>query len=299
MNKEISNYLENFLKKLGETTFILSEEKALPYGIQLLLEKEEEKFMVNIYYSAKKGISSFVQSKKNSSLKNKTELENLLNLEKNEDYPYNTWLGSDESGKGDFFGPLVVCGFLAKKNDLDKLRKLGIKDSKLLSDEKNISLANLITKNFPENYQIISLSPSKYNELYANFLSKGKKLNELLAWMHARVCIDMFAKFSYEIAIIDKFAKLSTIKNSLSGLAKINILAKEKAESDPAVACASIIARANYLNFMQKMNQEFALEFPKGASNKVKATAKEFCQKFSKEDLSKVAKIHFKTYNEI
>ena len=207
---------------------------------------------------------------------------------------YITHIGTDESGKGDFFGPLVIAGAMVDEKNAKYFLDLGIKDSKKLSDKKMLAMAVEIKKNVP--HSIIAISNSKYNELYNNM----KNLNKLLAWGHARVIENILEHNSCEYALSDKFGDENLIKSALmkNGRA-IRLDQMCKAESDIAVATASVLARATYVTKMMEMENTYGIKFQKGCSNLVKDNAKEFINKFGKDRLKEVCKTHFKTYKEV
>lgn len=205
-----------------------------------------------------------------------------------------THIGTDESGKGDFFGPLVIAGVMVDEKAAKYFLDLGIKDSKKLTDKKMLSLAVEIKKMSP--HSIIAISNSKYNELYANM----KNLNRLLAWGHARVIENILEKNSCEYALSDKFGDESLIKSALMKNGRnIRLDQMCKAESDIAVAAASVLARATFVQKIQSMEDMYGVKFQKGCSGLVKDGAKIFIEKYGAEKLKEVCKSHFKTYNEV
>ena len=207
---------------------------------------------------------------------------------------HSTYIGTDESGKGDFFGPLCVAGVLIEEKNRQLFLDLGIIDSKTLKDADMIKMAQQIQKHSV--HSVISMSNAKYNELYANF----KNLNKLLAWGHARVIENILEKQPCEYALSDKFGDESLIKNALMKHGKtIHLEQRVRAESDIAVAAASVLARATFVQKMKTMENFYGLKFPKGCNNIVKSSAKEFINKYGRERLVEVCKTHFKTYNEI
>jgi len=220
------------------------------------------------------------------------------NLQKNQNssddeiiIPATEYIGTDESGKGDFFGPLVTAGVLVNSELKDKFIDLGIKDSKKL-DDKTITKLSAHIRN-SSIHSIVVIMPEKYNKLYESF----KNLNKLLAWGHARVIENILEKKQCEYALADKFGDESLIQNSLMKLGqKINLIQRVRGESDIAVAAASVIARAEFVKRVNEMSYKYGINFPKGASDKVVETAKIFSEKFGKKSLSEVSKIHFKTY---
>ena len=203
-------------------------------------------------------------------------------------------IGTDESGKGDFFGPLVIAGVLVDEKTAQRFLDLGIKDSKKLSDKKMLAMSVEIKKHAP--HSIIAISNSKYNELYANI----KNLNKLLAWGHARAIENILNSNDCEYALSDKFGDESLIKNALMKNGQsIRLEQMVRAESDIAVAAASVLARASFVQKMEAMENTYGLKFPKGCSGLVKTAASEFIQKYGKDRLHEVCKTHFKTFNEV
>lgn len=203
-------------------------------------------------------------------------------------------IGVDESGKGDFFGPLCVAGVLVDERAAELFIKLGIKDSKKISDKKILELEPKIKAN--SEHTIIVMSNKRYNELYANI----KNLNRLLAWGHARAIENILEKKECEYALSDQFGDESLIKSALMKKGQsIRLEQMVRAESDVAVAAASILARAAFVHKIGAMEAEFGVKFPKGCAAQVKDAAKEFIAKYGRERLSEVCKTHFKTYKEV
>lgn len=168
-------------------------------------------------------------------------------------------IGTDESGKGDFFGPLVIAGVLVDEKSAEIFTSLGIKDSKKLTDKKMLSMAVEIKKHAP--HSIIAISNPKYNELYNNI----KNLNKLLAWGHARAIENILDSNTCEYALSDKFGDESLIKNALMKNGKsIRLEQMVRAESDIAVAAASVLARATFVQKMEAMENTYGVKFPKG-----------------------------------
>ena len=203
-------------------------------------------------------------------------------------------IGVDESGKGDFFGPLVIAGVLVDENNIEIFRKAGVKDCKKVDDKNINKLASVIKNN--STFSLVTINPSKYNELY----SKLKNLNLLLAWGHARAIENILEKAKCDYALSDKFGDENLIKNALlSKGRKIQLEQRCKAESDMAVAAASIIARAQFLKSISEISTKYGLEVPKGASDKVIEAARQISQKYSKNELYNTSKTHFKTFEQV
>lgn len=290
----------NLIQLLQNSDIQIESVKDINYGVQYRLTTEKNHVSLNIYYSEKKGISYVVGGTEKNPLKQRL----MKLLPKVADNPQNfhqweQWLGSDESGKGDFFGPLVCVGFVCKKVMIPQLKNLGVMDSKKLKDTEIKRIAPALQSRFRPFIEVIILKPEKYNELYKNFTQQKKKLNELLAWMHVRILKNSYQKTQFDGVLIDKFTSERVIRKALKDLPKVEMILQEKAESDVAVAAASILARYHFVNQMEKMEEKFQLKFPKGANKKVIDAAREFSKKMGKERLNEVAKLHFKTYQEI
>lgn len=207
---------------------------------------------------------------------------------------YSSWIGTDESGKGDYFGPLVIAGVLVDEENIKKLSEFNIQDSKKLNDSIIEKVAAQIKAN--STFSVVVINPAKYNELYAKF----KNLNTLLAWGHARAIENILEKKPCQNALSDKFGNESLIKNALLKQGRtINLEQRVRAESDLAVAAASILARNEFVQRIKKLSFEHGIPFQKGASQKVKDQASEFANKYGFESLKNIAKLHFKTTKEL
>lgn len=206
-------------------------------------------------------------------------------------------IGTDESGKGDYFGPLVVAGVFVNNQIEEKLVAIGVQDSKNNSDSKNQELAKQIKAILtPEQYSIVFIGPEKYNELY----SKIKNLNGLLAWGHARTIENILQNMECNNVIADQFGDEAFIKKALLEKGKnTTLLQTSKAERDIAVAAASILARDMYLHQISILQRTAGISLPKGASLAVEAAAKQIVKKHGREALFKFVKYHFKTTEKV
>src|SRR6202012_3312631 len=181
--------------------------------------------------------------------------------------------GIDESGKGDFFGPLVIAGVYVDGDLPRQLLDLGVKDSKLItSDKKAHEVADAIKECVTlDRFNVIVLSPEKYNDLYVKF----RNLNSLLAWGHATVIENLLTRWpNCPRALSDKFAHESLIQRALKEHGKKIVLEQRtKAESDIAVAAASILARSAFLDRLKWLGERAGITLPKGASAQVQGVA--------------------------
>src|SRR6266480_4526185 len=206
--------------------------------------------------------------------------------------------GVDESGKGDFYGPLVIAGVYVDRVIARKLLDAGVVDSKRIGSDARIrALADTIRKSSLGLVEAVLIGPAKYNELYEKF----GNLNKLLGWGHARVIENLLAKKpDCPRALSDQFADARVIEQSLLRHGrKIDIKQRTKAESDIAVAAASILAREAFINWLERRGKELGLRLERGASANVKETAKKVVEMSGPGALREVAKVHFRTAHEV
>jgi|GEM_PF-376145 len=205
-------------------------------------------------------------------------------------------IGVDESGKGDLFGPLVIAGVVLTRESEIVLARHGVRDSKALSDVQILELAQLIRANCP--VETVVLLPPDYNIAYEQH---GHNLNRLLAWGHAQVITKLSHRFSAEKAVSDQFGDKSLLVEALAAEAcKIPVEQRPHAESDLAVAAASVIARAEFVAAIQGYTRKAGIEIPLGASaSQVKEIGKQIYRRWGRQGLERIAKMHFKTIREI
>jgi ribonuclease HIII len=197
-------------------------------------------------------------------------------------------IGVDESGKGDFFGPLVIAACYVAPHHCAELD--GVMDSKKLTDKKAIELARAIKAHCP--YEVVAIGPAKYNEIYA----KIKNLNRLLAWGHAQAIEKVLEKQKCALAISDQFANPAYLHSLLQKKGMdIELVSVVRAESDLAVAAASVLARAEFLTRLRRLGDEAGVELPKGAGPQVDQVAARIIKSKGVEGLRTVGKLHFKT----
>jgi len=199
-------------------------------------------------------------------------------------------IGTDESGKGDFFGPLVVAGFFMPEGQEGVLRGLGVKDSKRTSDNRCREIASVLRSGYV--CAVVAVGPERYNELYEKF----RNLNRLLAWGHARAIENILERVDAEKAVTDQFGDESLVRDALMKKGRsIDLVQKPRAEEDPAVAAASILARAEFLDRLRALSREAGVELPKGAAPIVEEAGIRLVRALGPDALGKYAKLHFKT----
>lgn len=198
-------------------------------------------------------------------------------------------IGSDECGKGDYFGPLVVVAVRLEPGQAAKLRAAGVRDSKTLSDEQcrklGAALKNLVA------HAVVRLDPARYNQIYVQ-----GQLNDLLGNLHAEA-IGKLARPGIHV-LVDQFANPALMKRKLAPLG-VELEQRTRAESNSAVAAASIIAREEFLNALKELSDEVAVDLHKGAGSPVDHAAARFVAIHGREGLAKVAKLHFKNTQKI
>lgn len=293
---------------LEKDGYLITDLKAIDYGIQFHLSKNLWKGTLRIYANKKGQIKFDFSQIKEEAIRN--QIQSIISdneASENEsvdikgDYynpnvPFVPIIGTDESGKGDYFGPLVSAGVYVDLTTKPLLEKLGVRDSKKLNDNQIRDIAQNIKKVCANQFAVIEISPETYNNLYNQFKSEGKNLNVLLAWAHAKAIEEVLMRVECENALSDKFADEKFIISKLQEKGKKIVLRQEhKAEANIAVAAASILARERFLEKLKKLSAELGLELPKGASPHVIEQAKQVVEKFGEDSLRKIAKLHFKT----
>jgi ribonuclease HIII len=199
-------------------------------------------------------------------------------------------IGIDESGKGDYFGPLVIAAVFVDATTQEELSLMQARDSKKISDGRILEMAPDIRMICP--HSIIAIGPERYNGLY----TKIRNLNRLLAWGHAKALETLLDKVTCGHAIADQFGDARLIIEALQKKGRTIVLEqRHKAESDLAVAAASILARAEFLLRLKRLSDEIGTMLPKGASSVVELAGRMIVKRYGEERLGSVAKLHFKT----
>ena len=279
---------------LRERGFVFSEKPHTLYAAS------KEKLSVAVYEKGPKvllqgrGLEDFITFVMEPEILGEARLgyEEVLDPEQ-----YEPHFGIDESGKGDLFGPLVVAGVYVDADLARRLRDAGIRDSKGIGTDKKIrELADVIRDSGAPHERIV-IAPEKYNQLY----SKIGNLNRLLAWGHARIIENLCARVpDCPRALSDKFADARVLQKALMEEGRrITLDQRTKAESDYAVAAASILAREGFIDWLDRHGRELDVPLPKGVSAKVKESAARIVTTYGATMLPKVAKMHFKTASEV
>jgi ribonuclease HIII len=270
----------------------------LPYA-HFAAEHRGEKVSVAMYTSGKlvvqgKGTTDFVQFYLEPQLLGEAKLgyEHILDPTMLEPR-----IGVDESGKGDFFGPLVIAGVFVNEIAAQEMMEIGVRDSKLIkSDARIAEIAKQIRLSEGCVTDVVAIGPEKYNQLHARM----RNVNDILGWGHARVIENLLGRVDSPKAISDQFGNKRIIERALMERGrKIELVQRHKAESDLAVAAASIIARNEFVMRLRRLGREYGMELPKGASTAVEEAAVQLVAKHGLDVLGKVAKMHFRTSQKV
>lgn len=261
-------------------------DKKIPYAI---FQAQEEDTVITLYESGKamfQGISADVDASMWAMLQDKKEETN-----NEEDLYHITSIGSDEVGTGDYFGPVVVCAAYVNIEDIKFLEELKVKDSKQTTDDYIRKIAPTIAKKI--DYELLVLSNKEYNEKYKTI----QNINKIKAIMHNKVLYTLHQRHSdCNKIIIDEFAKENSYFNYLKEVTNVerNLIFTPKAENkNMAVGAAAILARFTFLEIMDKLSDKYHEPLLKGASSEVDKQAERLIEKYGKEVLEDIAKLHF------
>lgn len=305
--KDKFDLLKKFTSEVEQQGYSVSDVKEISYGIQFRFTAGLKIGIIRIF-EGKKGVRFDFSQVRDSELLKILESLVFSNQDKGPkrsgnkiketskdliEFP-DEMIGTDESGKGDFFGPLVIAGAFVNKKNAEILREIGVMDSKKLADKQIFELSVKIKQICP--VTVVTIGNKKYNELYERI----RNLNKLLAWGHARAIENLLEKHDCSFALSDQFGDEALIKKALLDKGKtITLFQRHKAEEVISVAAASIIARAEYVNRLNQLSAKYQLDFPKGASARTIQMAKQFVTKYGKQELENVAKLHFKTMEQL
>ncbi len=287
--------LENYLKNIRKSGLQTSEPQKAQYNFQADIIGKDGNIKLLVYFS-KKGNKVVLQGNKELQLYQKVYIlifgERLFSNDKTALTEPAIYIGTDESGKGDYFGPLVIAAVFTDPSISKKLKEIGVRDSKELTDESISIIAAKIKKLKGCVFDVIVISPEKYNILY----DKMGNLNKLLGWAHAKTIENVLnVKIAPEV-ISDKFGNEKYIHSSLQEKGKeLKLHQVTKAEKFTAVAAASILARDSFIKWFYMVKKQMNIQLPKGASQKVEEKAKYIKKQLGNEVLEKLVKLHFKT----
>ena len=293
--KEIDKLSIN-LKNEG---FYASEPIKKAYNYETIVNSGKDKLKLLVYFG-KKGVKVVLQGNEESDFYKKVKKvifdQELFDDNKIEEKDFKEYIGTDESGKGDYFGPLIIASVFVEEKSQAQLANLGVKDSKLLSDIQIKELEKKIKNVIKNNFDIVIINPEKYNELYKSF----GNLNKLLGWGHSKAIQNLAEKTKCNNVISDKFGNEKIIADELNKKElHLNLYQTTKAERYIGVAAASIIARAKVIDWFTFKSRETGINIPKGAGKFVDIAVKQVLDKFNDKYLLKMIKFHFKNSRNI
>ncbi len=204
---------------------------------------------------------------------------------------FRTRVGTDEAGKGDYFGPLVVAGVHVATEDRETaLLDLGVRESKRVEDTRVHALARAILNEVPAT--TVRLDPPRYNDIHDD----TGNLNRILAWAHARCIEDLLEDHPATLLVVDRFARGDILQRALMDRGRtVDLVEEPRGERDVAVAAASIIARSRFLRGLNELSRTWDITLPKGAGDPVLEAGRRFLTQHDAQDLRQVAKVHFRT----
>ena len=305
MSTDFKAYITGLVQNFANNG-ISAEEKDLQYGRQLVLTSGSDKTTLSVY-NGKKGIK-LVWSGKNVAFTDKCKSILMQEDAAGADYRLlkdfpdfqGIWAGSDESGKGDFIGPLVVAAVICDEKSAAQLFNLGVKDCKTVSDKDVLKLRSEIEKTALA-ASVLALTPKMYNYRYSQIKAAGQNLNHLLSSGHAAALCAALAKCPQcNYALVDRFAANNNIRGMVNAkFPQVNVVQMPKAEADIAVAAASVLARAEFLRIMSELEAQAGMPLPKGGGAAATDCARMLAQKLGKNALGNFVKLHFANYKRI
>lgn len=294
---DAKTHIDRLVEKIKDSGISCTSVERKAYNFETSVSSGKDSLKLLVYFG-KKGVKTVMQGNDSSELSSR--INNLINdqtsfgfTNKSFEEP-DEYIGTDESGKGDFFGPLVTAAFYVDNAVKARLYELGVKDSKELSDFQITKIAAAINSEFPDHSNIIVINPPKYNELYKKF----NNLNKLLNWSHSKAIENLIETKNCSYIITDKFSKQELNISSSDKTRHIEFVQLTKAERFLGVAAASILARDAF-NFWFVQQSKNGFDLPKGASAEVEKAAARLLAARGQEKLSELAKTHFKTMEKI
>lgn len=288
-------YVDDLRQKFLPLATIIGE-KEIQYGWQFTLQRNGEKAVVKAYYNKKNQFHVTWPVTQNQLVLDLQQQLGAVKCHGKNDFK-EIWAGSDESGKGDFFGPLVVAAVVVRRSLTNDLLVAGVKDCKQLTDKKVLELEPLI-KEKALSYRVLELRPEYYNQRYSQVMN----LNTLNASGHFHALTQVLQETpEAEGALIDQFLKdTSLIRELQKQFPQKKFLQRPRAEEDTAVAAASVLARAQFLHTMEQLAVAAGeQELPKGSGPLQAAVAKRIAARLGREELPKFVKTHFVTYKNL
>ncbi len=314
MDKVLQRVVAEIKRKLAAVNVRTDAGAAINYGWQLTGERDGETVKIAVY-NGKKGIRFVVQGKE-SALKKEVEIfctgeatavKRVSSTKRASFAPSGAdlkpagadcWIGADESGKGDVFGPLAAAACLVTAAEAAVLRTAGVTDSKLLTDAAVHDMAGKIRDMLGDRAVVTVYMPEEYNRLYGEYRAKGQNLNHLLGDLHGMNIRSLLNKDKCPCIIVDKFGRDDYVLNALGKAAQgRTVIQVPKGERDTAVAAASVLARAAFVRAMDRLEEKYEMSFPKGAFAGIDTALQAFRLTYGDNRLHEVGKLNFRTFD--
>lgn len=291
--------IEFLTQKFIKAGFSVSQPDKKLYNYEIIVNSNKEQAKLLVYFG-KKGIKNVVQANPESKLSKELNTivfgETLFESEQKNEVKFIEYIGTDESGKGDYFGPLVVAAVYVDEKTTLELEDAGVKDSKLITDYNIKIIESKIKRIIGNKFEIVQINPEKYNKLYESF----NNLNKIMGWAHSKVIENLIEKINCPNVISDKFGNEKLIKDELKKKSiSLNLYQTPKAERYTAVAAASILARAKVVDWFNTKSREVGFQIPKGGGASVNISAKRVLNQCDDNYLMKMIKFHFKNSQSI
>jgi ribonuclease HIII len=290
VSPDLQKHAAELEMRLFSTGITVTARRTLANGLQFELEAEGAVCCVNLYHSSKKGFS-VTSSGGDPGLLDKVTGSGSMPLPTESP---GSWTGSDETGKGDYLGPLVVCAVFCTFSSAKKMVELGAADSKTIANRTVLILAEKIRRELGDAHAAVIIDPPEYNRRFRELRKCGRNSLDLLAEAHGKAISTLLQRgYIPDRMVVDKFCSRRRLKPYLPDTDALLEL-RPRAEDNPAVAAASVIARALYLDALAQLERELGAELIPGAGRQTDSVASELVRLHGPEVLEKCAKMHFR-----
>jgi ribonuclease HIII len=291
ISPELEAFLQGAIERLSRHGFCTGVLRELPYGVQIGVSLGGSQCLVNLYHSRKKGVSA-VPSGNGAGLHE--VVIPLIRGEESSPVPQEARAGTDEAGKGDYFGPLVVAAVFCSSQTAGRLSASGVADSKKLAQSRIQELYRTITEMEGLTLSVVSIPPREYNSLFASYSSRGMNSLDIQAMAHGRAICELLEKGAApKTIVIDRFCEMKRLQRWLPATDAGFELVVRAEDREPAVAAASIVARSVYVDELRRLSTLFKVTLSPGAGAPVDETGRELVAAHGAEVLLQTAKVHF------
>lgn len=287
--------VDRALEELAKEGISAEESRELANGTRIVFSDGKSSCGINFYYSSRKGFS-VVPAGGDAHLAGRVREILLQDVPR---LPSGEWTGSDEAGKGDYMGPLTVAAVGADRGLAAEFAGMGIQDSKNLGNAVLRGMAGRVRDMASGRCNVVTVTPLEYNTRLEELRKKGLNSLDLLALCHAAALSGLLERIPEpDVVIIDKFCDEKRISHLLPQ-GRYMLQLRERGESDPAVAAASILARDAYLQGLDRIGEEYGIPAVSGSGRPTDIVARRFADRFGPEVLYRVAKVHFRNTSRV